>query len=446
MRSEFLWGSCDALFTPRPLGPLLDIALLTGGCARGARHERCKASRGRDRSSRGSSSAGRSRSSCSMICTGPTRRLSTFSGFSRAGSRACRRSSSRRSGTTSWIGSIRSGSCSESSRRRRRSTAIELAPLSEEGVAALAEPHGVDPEELHRMTAGNPFFVTEALAADEQEIPPTVRDAVLARLARLSPGARTLLEAVAVVSVARGALAARRARRRRSRGHRGVRGSGRGRFRRGRSRLPSRARAARRRGVADTAPPHGVAPSGARRRSRLLRTGSSDLARLAHHAEAAGDARGGRPVRAGRSAACGGAWRASRGGRPVRDARCGTQAVCHSRSRRSYSSDSAYECYVTSRFDAALEAQQRRLRAPAAARRAARRGRVAAPALATPALHRPYGRGDGERETRQSRCSSRSAPRPRARDGVRQPLPYRGNGRRRRRDDSLGRPRARART
>ncbi len=76
---------------------------------------------------------------------------------------------------------------------------IELVPLSEEGVAALAEPHGVDPGELHRMTAGNPFFVTEALAADEQEIPPTVRDAVLARLARLSPGAQTLLEAVAVV-------------------------------------------------------------------------------------------------------------------------------------------------------------------------------------------------------------------------------------------------------
>ena len=29
--ARVLWGSCDALFTPRPLGPLLDIALLTGG-------------------------------------------------------------------------------------------------------------------------------------------------------------------------------------------------------------------------------------------------------------------------------------------------------------------------------------------------------------------------------------------------------------------------------
>ena len=28
---QFLWGACEALFTPRPLGPLLDIAELTGG-------------------------------------------------------------------------------------------------------------------------------------------------------------------------------------------------------------------------------------------------------------------------------------------------------------------------------------------------------------------------------------------------------------------------------
>ena len=28
---RILWGSCDPLFMPRPLGPLLDIAELTGG-------------------------------------------------------------------------------------------------------------------------------------------------------------------------------------------------------------------------------------------------------------------------------------------------------------------------------------------------------------------------------------------------------------------------------
>ena len=29
--ARVLWGTCDALFTPRPLGPLFDVAEATGG-------------------------------------------------------------------------------------------------------------------------------------------------------------------------------------------------------------------------------------------------------------------------------------------------------------------------------------------------------------------------------------------------------------------------------
>jgi DNA-binding CsgD family transcriptional regulator len=76
---------------------------------------------------------------------------------------------------------------------------MKIEPLSQAAVAELAEPLGVDPDDLYRKTAGNPFFVTEALAAGRDEIPNTVRDAVLARAARLGADARTLLEAVAVV-------------------------------------------------------------------------------------------------------------------------------------------------------------------------------------------------------------------------------------------------------
>ena len=76
---------------------------------------------------------------------------------------------------------------------------IKLAALSPAAVARLAERHGVDAEQLYRKTAGNPFFVVEALAAHAEDIPDTVRDAVLARTARLSPAASGLLEAVAVV-------------------------------------------------------------------------------------------------------------------------------------------------------------------------------------------------------------------------------------------------------
>ena len=57
----------------------------------------------------------------------------------------------------------------------------------------------VDPGELFRRTGGNPFFVTEVLATGTGAIPRTVRDAVLARAARLSTPARRLLEAVAAV-------------------------------------------------------------------------------------------------------------------------------------------------------------------------------------------------------------------------------------------------------
>ena len=67
---------------------------------------------------------------------------------------------------------------------------LRLAPLSPAAVAELAEPHGLDPDELYRTTAGNPFFLTEVLAAGGSEIPPTVRDAVLARVARPESGSQ----------------------------------------------------------------------------------------------------------------------------------------------------------------------------------------------------------------------------------------------------------------
>src|SRR6478672_8209965 len=74
-----------------------------------------------------------------------------------------------------------------------------VPPLTRDAVAALAEPSGADAEELFERTAGNPFFVTEALAAGDVQLPESVRGAVLARAAHLEPPARRLLEAAAVV-------------------------------------------------------------------------------------------------------------------------------------------------------------------------------------------------------------------------------------------------------
>jgi DNA-binding CsgD family transcriptional regulator/tetratricopeptide (TPR) repeat protein len=76
---------------------------------------------------------------------------------------------------------------------------LHLEPLSPDAVAELAAPHGVDAVDLHAKTAGNPFFVTEALASGSADVPATIRDAVLARAARLGRPARDLLDAVAIV-------------------------------------------------------------------------------------------------------------------------------------------------------------------------------------------------------------------------------------------------------
>jgi len=76
---------------------------------------------------------------------------------------------------------------------------LSLPPLTLEAVRELAGSHDVDVDELFARTGGNPFFVTEALAAGEPTVPPTVRDAVLARASRVGPGSRRVLDAVSVV-------------------------------------------------------------------------------------------------------------------------------------------------------------------------------------------------------------------------------------------------------
>ncbi|MFI1991142.1 ATP-binding protein [Actinoplanes sp. NPDC020271] len=76
---------------------------------------------------------------------------------------------------------------------------LSVEPLSEHAVGELAGVHGRDGSALHRATGGNPFFVTEVLARDDGDVPLTVRDAVLARAGRLSPAAAAVLDVVSIV-------------------------------------------------------------------------------------------------------------------------------------------------------------------------------------------------------------------------------------------------------
>jgi DNA-binding CsgD family transcriptional regulator/tetratricopeptide (TPR) repeat protein len=192
-----LWGACDALFTPRPLGPFLDVAEITGG-------ELAELVEGGAKPHEVTSELLRA-----LQLQSPTIMVLEDLHWADEATLDVLRMLGRRieAAPALVLASYRDDELEAINPFRivlgelTTSLAVQrlkLQPLSQAAVATLAEPAGVDPDELYRKTTGNPFFVTEALAAVEQGIPDTVRDAVLARTARLSAAARTLVEAVAI--------------------------------------------------------------------------------------------------------------------------------------------------------------------------------------------------------------------------------------------------------
>jgi predicted ATPase len=79
-------------------------------------------------------------------------------------------------------------------------TEIRVPPLSIDAVAAMTRATALDPEEVHRSTAGNPFFVTELIATGGDAVPASVRDAVLARVGRLSGRGQRVIQALSVLA------------------------------------------------------------------------------------------------------------------------------------------------------------------------------------------------------------------------------------------------------
>ncbi|MEN3362582.1 MAG: hypothetical protein V7637_6564 [Mycobacteriales bacterium] len=214
--SRLLWSACDALTTPRPLGPLYDVAPVLGG-----RVEALLADRGRpdgERSERGAArhEAGREALFGSLLdqlggepggsilvvedlhwADEPTLDLLRY-----LARRVARLPvlilATYRDDELGPAHPLRLmlGHLATAATTRR----LRLDPLSRDAVAALVGASGVDPEHLYATTGGNPFYVTEVIAAGGREIPATVRDAVLARAARLSAPARRVLDAAAVIT------------------------------------------------------------------------------------------------------------------------------------------------------------------------------------------------------------------------------------------------------
>jgi DNA-binding CsgD family transcriptional regulator len=76
---------------------------------------------------------------------------------------------------------------------------IRLPPLSIGAVEKLSAGTAIDARELHRVTAGNPFFITEALAAGGDDLPSSVREAVWSRTKRLSTPGSKIVRAASVL-------------------------------------------------------------------------------------------------------------------------------------------------------------------------------------------------------------------------------------------------------
>ena len=190
-------GSCDALFTPRPLGPILDIAPMLAGDIVATVQEGGRPYEVAD----ALMAALRSRPSTILVIEDVhwadeatldvlrllARRVESIPALVVV---TYRDELDRAHPLRVLLGELPP---SDSIGRLR------LEALSADAVAELAAPYGVDETDLFDKTAGNPLFVTEVLAAGGgTTIPSTVRDAVLARAARLPPAAMTLLEAVAI--------------------------------------------------------------------------------------------------------------------------------------------------------------------------------------------------------------------------------------------------------
>lgn len=191
-----LEGACEALFTPRPLGPFLDIAADIGGELSAL-------------AERGPSAAELLRALSRALRSPHLVVLEDLHWADEATLDVVRLLGRRVARLPALV--IATYRDEELEQRHPLrvvlgelpGTAVDrlrIEPLSPAAVHELAAGRGIDDARLHERTGGNAFFVTEVLAAEGVgDTPTTVRDAVLARAARLSTTARRLLEAVAVV-------------------------------------------------------------------------------------------------------------------------------------------------------------------------------------------------------------------------------------------------------
>ena len=193
-----LWGVCDPLSTPQPLGPLRDVGRQVGGALAEALHQ----------------GTSRERIFATMLdeLDRPGERvvlvIEDMHWADEASLDLLKYLGRRIARTRAML--IATYRADEVGARHPLQVAIGNLPgeavhrlplpsLSAAAVEELAQDSGRAADGLHAATMGNPFYVTEVLAAPAGEVPASVRDAVLARIGRLSQSARDVAELAALV-------------------------------------------------------------------------------------------------------------------------------------------------------------------------------------------------------------------------------------------------------
>ncbi|HEY2551712.1 MAG TPA: AAA family ATPase [Streptosporangiaceae bacterium] len=196
--ARWLWGACDALLTPRPLGPLFDIAAQAGGrlaqlCREGATRDQLLEAFLTELDTPEALTVAViedvhwADESTIDLLTFAGRRLSRMKALVLV---TYRDDEFGGDPLVMLLGDLAT---------QRATRRMALPPLSGDAVRALAGQRDMDAAELWRVTGGNPFLVCEAIESGWPAIPATVRDVVGARLARATGPVRDCLQAAAVI-------------------------------------------------------------------------------------------------------------------------------------------------------------------------------------------------------------------------------------------------------
>ena len=276
------WGACDGLSTPRPLAPLFDLARDLGGTL----EDLCRGQPERDELFAALLTQVTDDDRLNVLV------IEDIHWADEATLDLMRFLTRRiRAASVLVIATYRDDWLAPSSplrlalgdlAARRWARRHELPPLSVEAVRTMAAGTGLDAGQLYQLTGGNPFYVTEMLEAGTHGVPLSARDATLSRTGRLSDTARQVLETAALMGVRidAGPLADRQSELDELSASGLLVDEGIGlRFRHEIARLA----------IAQEIPAHRQALIHARILNALRAGGSRDDARMAFHAEGAGD-------------------------------------------------------------------------------------------------------------------------------------------------------------